>query len=53
MAALHANVSDQDFVFYLPLVAYSALIASSAGNGAFMFPWAIVSLAVPVVANVY
>jgi hypothetical protein len=53
MAALRASVSDQDFLFYLPLVAYSGLIASSAGNIEFMQPWVIVSLAAPVTASVY
>jgi O-antigen ligase len=49
MAAWRANAADQDFMFYLPLVVYTLLMASS-GNGDFTMPWAIVSLAVPVVA---
>jgi hypothetical protein len=50
IAALLPNVSDQDFVFHLPLVTYTVLI-SSAGNMDFMLPWAVVSLAVPVAAD--
>jgi hypothetical protein len=52
MAALRANVSDQDSVFYLPLVVYSAVIASTAGNIEFMLPWVIMSLALPVATGV-
>jgi hypothetical protein len=51
MAALHSNISDQNFLFYLPLVTYSALIASSAGNIEFMAPFAVVSLAAPFASN--
>ena len=51
MAALRAYMSDQsdqqEAALYLPLVTYAILIASS-GNLEFMAPWAVVSLAVPV-----
>jgi hypothetical protein len=50
MAALRANASDPDFLFYLPLVIYTVMI-TSAGNMDFMTPWAIVCLAVPAVAG--
>jgi hypothetical protein len=52
MAALRASPADQDAIFYLPLVVYTVLI-TSAGNLDFMTPWAVVSLAVPLVATVY
>jgi hypothetical protein len=52
MAALRAEHSDQNSMFYLPLVVYTVLITSS-GNLDFMTPWAIVSLAVPVAASVH
>lgn len=47
LAALHANVAVRDSIFYLPLVVYTVLI-TSVDNLAFMMPWAIVSLAMPV-----
>jgi O-antigen ligase len=50
MVALRANASDQDFLFYLPLVVYTVLI-TSAGNLDFMTPWAVLSLAVPLAAG--
>jgi hypothetical protein len=47
-AALHAT--DQDSLFYLPLVTYTVLI-TSAGNMDFMTPWAMVSLGMPLAAR--
>jgi hypothetical protein len=47
-AALHAT--DQDCIFYLPLVIYTVLI-TAAGNMDFMTPWAIVSLGMPLGAT--
>ena len=52
MAARRAEHSDQNSIFYLPLVVYTVLI-TFAGNLEFMTPWAIVSLAVPVAAIVH
>ena len=52
MAARRAEHSDQNSMFYLPLVVYTVLI-TFAGNLDFMTPWAIVSLAVPVAAIVH
>jgi hypothetical protein len=49
IAAMRASLSDGDSAFYLPLVTYTVLI-TSAGNMDFMAPWAVVSMAIPVVA---
>jgi hypothetical protein len=51
-AALRAKTADPDFMFYVPLVVYTGLIVNT-GNMYFMDPWAIVSLAIPVVASVH
>jgi hypothetical protein len=50
LASLRANSTDQDHLYYLPLVVYTILIACS-GNVEFMQPWAVVSLSAPLVAN--
>jgi O-antigen ligase len=51
MTALRTNAADRGSIYHLPLVVYTVLIIS-AGNLEFMEPWALVSLALPVVADV-